>query len=47
MIRRVIDGYRFLSDLSERERMLAEDGVQRNTGGAKSLIAALIEAVSQ
>jgi predicted nucleotidyltransferase component of viral defense system len=47
MIRRVIDGYRFLSDLSERERMLAEDGVQRNRGEAKSLIAALIEAVAQ
>jgi predicted nucleotidyltransferase component of viral defense system len=47
VIRRVVEGYRFLGDLSERERMLAEDGVQRNRGEAKSLIAALIEAVAQ
>jgi predicted nucleotidyltransferase component of viral defense system len=47
MIRRVIDGFRFLGDLSDREKALAADGVQRNRGEAKSLIAALIEAVGQ
>jgi predicted nucleotidyltransferase component of viral defense system len=47
MIRRVVEGYRFLGDLSEHERMLAEDGMQRNREEAKSLIAALIEAVAQ
>ena len=46
MIRRVIDGYRFLSDLSERERMLAEDGVQRHRSETEFLIASLIEAIA-
>ena len=47
MIRRVTEGYRFLGDFSERERMLAADGVQRNRAEAEALIAALTEAVAQ
>ena len=41
MIRRVMDGYRFLGDLSERGRILTEDGTQRNRAEAESLIASL------
>jgi len=41
MIRRVIDGYRFLADLTDRERTLAADGGQRNRQEAKELIGAL------
>jgi len=45
MIRRVIDGYRFLGDLSERENTLAADGGQKHRREAESLIASLGEAV--
>jgi hypothetical protein len=41
MIRRVIDGYRFLGDLSERERMLAADAAQKLRKESESLIASL------
>ena len=44
MIRRVIDGYRFLGDLSDRERMLAADGRQTHHNEAEFLIASLREA---
>jgi predicted nucleotidyltransferase component of viral defense system len=46
MIRRVIDGYRFLGDLSDREKMLAADGGQRHRSEAEFLIASLIEAMA-
>ena len=44
MIRRVIDGYRFLGDLTDREEILAADGGQTHHIEAESLIASLREA---
>src|SRR5208337_1273730 len=44
MIRRVIDGYRFLGDLSDHEKALAADGGQKHRKEAESLIASLGEA---
>ena len=41
MIRRVIDGYRFLGDLSAREKALAVDSGQKQRKAAESLIASL------
>jgi hypothetical protein len=41
MIRRVADGFRFLSNLTDTEKLLAEDGAQRNRKQAEALIAAL------
>jgi predicted nucleotidyltransferase component of viral defense system len=46
MIRRVIEGYRFLGDLSDREGTLAADGGQKHPKEAESLIASLIETVT-
>jgi predicted nucleotidyltransferase component of viral defense system len=46
MIRRVIDYYRFLGDLSDREQVLVADGGQRYRKEAESLIASLGEAVT-
>ena len=44
MIRRVIDGYRFLGDLTDREEILAADGGQTHHIEAELLIASLREA---
>lgn len=41
MIRRVVDGYRFLADLTDAEKMLAADGAQRNRKEAEALVAVL------
>ncbi len=41
MVRRVCDGFRFLADMTERERTLAQDGAQRSRAEAQALIAAL------
>lgn len=41
MIRRVVDGYRFLADLSAAEKLLTADGAQKNRNEAIALIAAL------
>jgi len=41
MIRRVTDGYRFLADLTVRERVLAEDAAQNLRHEANALIASL------
>jgi predicted nucleotidyltransferase component of viral defense system len=41
MIRRVVDGYRFLGDLSEAEQALASDAAKKNRREAEELIAAL------
>lgn len=41
MIRRVLDGYRFLADLSDVEKILAADSTQGNRTEADALIAAL------
>jgi predicted nucleotidyltransferase component of viral defense system len=41
MIRRVVDGFRFLNDLSEIERILAADGSKTKRKEAEQLIAAL------
>jgi predicted nucleotidyltransferase component of viral defense system len=41
MIRRVVDGYRFLANLTGAERLLAADGAQKNRKEADALIAAL------
>ena len=46
MIRRVVDGYRFLGDLSDREEMLAADGRQEHRKEAASLVASLGEAMA-
>jgi predicted nucleotidyltransferase component of viral defense system len=46
MIRRVIDGYRFLGDLSDHEKALAADGGQKHRKEAESLIASLGEATT-
>jgi predicted nucleotidyltransferase component of viral defense system len=44
MIRRVIDGYRFLGDLSAREKALAVDSGQKQRKEAESLTASIGEA---
>ena len=44
MIRRVIDGYRFLGDLSEVEQALASDAARKNRKEAEQLIAVLAAA---
>jgi predicted nucleotidyltransferase component of viral defense system len=44
MIRRVLDGFRFLADLSEAERALAADAERKKIGEAEALIAALAAA---
>jgi predicted nucleotidyltransferase component of viral defense system len=41
MIRRVLDGFRFLADLTEAERALAADAERKNRKEAEALIAAL------
>jgi predicted nucleotidyltransferase component of viral defense system len=41
MIRRVVDGYRFLADLTDAEKLLATDGAQKNRKAAEALIAVL------
>jgi predicted nucleotidyltransferase component of viral defense system len=41
MIRRVVDGYRFLADLTDAEKMLAADAGRKNRKEAEALIAAL------
>ena len=41
MIRRVLDGYRFLGDLTDIERTLASDDAKKNRKEAETLIAAL------
>jgi predicted nucleotidyltransferase component of viral defense system len=41
MIRRVLDGFRFLADLTEAERALAADAEKKNRKEAEALIAAL------
>jgi hypothetical protein len=41
MIRRVLDGFRFLADLTEAERTLAADAERKNRKEAEALIAAL------
>jgi predicted nucleotidyltransferase component of viral defense system len=41
MIRRVIDGFRFLANLTDTEKLLTADGAQRNRKQAEALIAAL------
>ena len=46
MIRRVIDGYRFLGDLSEVEQALASDAARKNRKEAEQLIAVLAAAVA-
>jgi hypothetical protein len=46
MIRRVIDGYRFLGDLSDHEKALAADCEQKHREKAESLIASLGEATT-
>jgi predicted nucleotidyltransferase component of viral defense system len=42
MIRRVLDGFRFLADLTEEEKLLARDMAQKNGDRAEALIAALV-----
>jgi predicted nucleotidyltransferase component of viral defense system len=44
MIARVIDGFRFLADLTDAEKILAADGVQKNRKEAAALIEALRKA---
>jgi predicted nucleotidyltransferase component of viral defense system len=44
MIRRVVDGYRFLADLTDAEKLLAADGAQKNSKEAEALIAVLTAA---
>jgi hypothetical protein len=41
MIRRVVDGYRFLADLTEAEKTLAADAARKNRKEAEALITAL------
>jgi hypothetical protein len=44
MIRRVVDGFRFLADLSPAEQTLAADSTRKNCKEAEALIAALAAA---
>ncbi len=41
MIKRVVDGFRFLGDLTDAERTLAADGARKNKPGADALAASL------
>ncbi len=41
MIRRVLEGFRFLADLTEAEKVLAADGARKHLKEAEALIAAL------
>jgi hypothetical protein len=41
MVRRVLDGFRFLADLTEAEKTLAADPERKNRSEAEALIAAL------
>ena len=41
MVARVVDGYRFLADLTDAEKMLAADGAQKSRQEAAALIAKL------
>ncbi len=47
MIRRVVDGYRFLADLTDVEKLLAADSMQKNCKEAEALIAVLTAATSR
>ncbi len=47
MIRRVVDGYRFLADLTGAEKLLAADSMQNNCKEAEALIAVLTAATSR
>jgi len=38
MIARVIEGYRFLGNLTDAERLLAGDGARKNRSAAKDLV---------
>jgi hypothetical protein len=42
MIRRVVDGFRFLGDLTESEKLLAADTQCKNRTEAQTLIASLL-----
>ena len=42
MIRRVIEGFRFLGDMNELERTLAEDSFQRRNAEADRMLAAIV-----
>jgi hypothetical protein len=44
MIRRVVEGYRFLGDMTATEQSLAADGAQKNRNEATALIATLTAA---
>ncbi|MER8948082.1 hypothetical protein [Mesorhizobium sp. M0809] len=44
MVGRVIDGFRFLAELTDTERALAADGAQKNRKEAAALIEALQKA---
>lgn len=46
MIRRVVDGYRFLADLTDAEKFLAADNTHKNRKEAEALITALTAAVA-
>lgn len=41
MVRRVIEGFRFLADMSDAERILAQDGAQQRSAKANALMARL------
>ena len=41
MIRRVVDGYRFLADVTEAEKTLAADAARKNREEAEALVGAL------
>jgi hypothetical protein len=43
MIVRVVNGFRFLGDMTEQERVLAQDDVRRRRADAAALRAALSE----
>jgi hypothetical protein len=44
MIRRVVESYRFLADLTATEQLLAADGTQKHRNKATALIATLTSA---
>jgi hypothetical protein len=44
MIRRVVEGFRFLADLTESEKMLAADAQRKKQTEAQALIVSLLPA---